>query len=44
VTVVAIFLLLAANYQSWKLAFVVVSTVPGGAGGGRRDALITDTT
>jgi multidrug efflux pump subunit AcrB len=28
VTVVAIFLLLAANYQSWKLAFVVVSTVP----------------
>jgi multidrug efflux pump subunit AcrB len=28
VTVVAIFLLLAANFQSWKLAFVVVSTVP----------------
>jgi multidrug efflux pump subunit AcrB len=28
VTVIAIFLLLAANYQSWKLAFVVVSTVP----------------
>jgi len=28
VTVVAIFLLLAANYQSWKLSFVVVSTVP----------------
>jgi len=28
VTVVVIFLLLAANYQSWKLAFVVVSTVP----------------
>jgi multidrug efflux pump subunit AcrB len=25
---VAIFLLLAANFQSWKLAFVVVSTVP----------------
>jgi multidrug efflux pump subunit AcrB len=28
VTVVVIFLLLAANFQSWKLAFVVVSTVP----------------
>jgi multidrug efflux pump subunit AcrB len=28
VTIVAIFLLLAANFQSWKLAFVVVSTVP----------------
>ena len=28
VTVVAIFLLLAANYQSWKLSFVVISTVP----------------
>jgi multidrug efflux pump subunit AcrB len=28
VTVVAIFLLLAANFQSWKLSFVVVSTVP----------------
>jgi len=28
VTVVAIFLLLAANFQSWKLAFVIVSTVP----------------
>ena len=28
VTVVAIFLLLAANYQSWKLALVAVSTVP----------------
>ncbi len=28
VTVVAIFLLLAANFQSLKLAFVVVSTVP----------------
>jgi multidrug efflux pump subunit AcrB len=28
VTVVAIFFLLAANFQSWKLAFVIVSTVP----------------
>jgi multidrug efflux pump subunit AcrB len=28
VTIVAIFLLLAANFQSWKLAFVVVSAVP----------------
>jgi len=28
VTVVAIFLLLAANFQSWRLALVVVSTVP----------------
>jgi multidrug efflux pump subunit AcrB len=26
--VVVVFLLLAANFQSWKLAFVVVSTVP----------------
>jgi multidrug efflux pump subunit AcrB len=28
VTVAAIFLLLTANFQSWRLAFVVVSTVP----------------
>jgi multidrug efflux pump subunit AcrB len=28
VTVVAIFLLLAANFQSWRLAFVVTSSVP----------------
>ncbi len=28
VTIAAIFLLLAANFQSWRLAFVVTSTVP----------------
>jgi multidrug efflux pump subunit AcrB len=33
VAVVVIFLLLAANFQSWRLAFVVVSTVPAVLGG-----------
>jgi multidrug efflux pump subunit AcrB len=33
VAVVVIFLLLAASFQSWRLAFVVVSTVPAVLGG-----------
>jgi multidrug efflux pump subunit AcrB len=44
VTVVAIFLLLAANYQSWKLAFVVVSTVPAVLAGVAGMLWITHTT
>jgi multidrug efflux pump subunit AcrB len=44
VTVVAIFLLLAANFQSWKLAFVVVSTVPAVLSGVVVTLLATGTT
>ena len=44
VTVVAIFLLLMANYQSWKLAFVVVSTLPAVLAGVAGMLWITHTT
>jgi multidrug efflux pump subunit AcrB len=44
VTVVAIFLLLTANFQSWRLAFVVVSTVPAVLAGVAGTLWITRTT
>jgi len=44
VTVVAIFLLLTANFQSWRLAFVVVSTVPAVLAGVASTLWITGTT
>jgi multidrug efflux pump subunit AcrB len=44
VAVVVIFLLLAANFQSWRLAFVVVSTVPAVLAGVSLMLAITRTT
>jgi multidrug efflux pump subunit AcrB len=44
VTIAAIFLLLAANFQSWKLAFVVTSTVPAVLAGVVVILWVTDTT
>ena len=44
ITVVAIFLLLAANFQSWKIAFVVVSTVPAVLAGVVLTLYVTGTT
>ncbi len=44
VTVVAIFLLLTANFQSWRLAFVVVSTVPAVLAGVAGTLWVTQTT
>src|SRR4029079_212542 len=44
VTVVAIFLLLTANFQSWRLALVVVSTVPAVLAGVAGTLWITQTT
>jgi multidrug efflux pump subunit AcrB len=44
VTVAAIFLLLTANFQSWRLAFVVVSTVPAVLAGVVGTLWITHTT
>ncbi|MGH7138619.1 MAG: efflux RND transporter permease subunit [Pirellulales bacterium] len=42
--VVVIFLLLAANYQSWRLALVTISTAPGVAAGVALALLLTGTT
>src|SRR5581483_857700 len=42
--VVVIFLLLAANFQSWRLALVTVSTTPAVAAGVAVALFVTDTT
>src|SRR6185295_6921215 len=44
VTIAAIFLLLTANFQSWRLSFVVVSTVPAVLAGVAGTLWITGTT
>lgn len=44
VAIVAIFLLMAANFQSWRLAFVVLSTVPAVILGVVLALLVTGTT
>jgi multidrug efflux pump subunit AcrB len=44
ITIVAIFLLLAANFQSWKVSFVIVSTLPGVLAGVVLTLYVTRTT
>src|SRR5215212_7286227 len=44
VAIVAVFLLMAANFQSWRLAFVVLSTIPAVVLGVGLALLVTGTT
>ena len=44
VAIVAVFLLMAANFQSWRLAFVVLSTIPAVVLGVGVGLLVTGTT